>query len=102
MADEKKRYWLSFDLGLSGDYTSLCAWLDHQQAKECGDGVATFKSDKGRQKIKSELAQMLNVKRNPRIYLISMHEGGRFIFGKRKVAPWTGYAQTSMDSGEEK
>jgi hypothetical protein len=102
MADEKKRYWLSFDLGLSGDYTSLYAWLDRQQAKECGDGVATFTSDKSRKKIKSELGNLLKVRTNPRIYLISMHEGGRFIFGKRKVAPWTGYAQTSMDSGEER
>jgi hypothetical protein len=36
------RYWLSFDLGLQGDYDSLYAWLDKQGAQECGDSVATF------------------------------------------------------------
>ena len=102
MADETQRYWLSFDLGLSGEYTDLYAWLDRQGAKECGDGVATFKSAKSRETIKSELARFLSPKRNPRIYLIAFHQGGRFIFGRRKVAPWTGYGQASLDSGEEK
>jgi hypothetical protein len=36
------RYWLSFDLGLQGDYDNLYAWLDKQGAQECGDSVATF------------------------------------------------------------
>jgi hypothetical protein len=102
MADEKRRYWLSFDLGLTGEYTELYAWLDYHQAKECGDGVATFRSDKSREKIKKEIGRLLNPKRNPRIYLISMHQGGKFIFGRRKVAPWTGYSQTLIDSDEER
>src|SRR5258705_495299 len=97
MAIEKKRFWISFDLGLSGNYTELYAWLDQKGAKECGDSVATFTSEKSRQQIKSELTRILNLKRNPRIYLISRKEGGRFIFGTRKVAPWTGFAQTSVD-----
>jgi hypothetical protein len=102
MADQRKRYWLSFDLGLRGDYGELYAWLDHQEANECGDGVAAFKSEKSRDTIKTELGRFLDVNRNPRIYLITMHEGGRFLFGRRKVAPWTGFAQTSTDSGVEK
>ena len=98
----ERRYWLSFDLGLQGRYDELYAWLDRHGAKECGDAVATFRSDKSRDAIKAELEQVLNVERSPRIYIISMPEGGRFIIGRRKVAAWTGYAQTSMDSGEEK
>jgi len=97
-----QRYWVCFDLGLQGKYDELYAWLDQNGARECGDSVATFRSEKNRDTIKQEISQLLNDKREPRIYLISLHEGGKFIIGRRKVAPWTGYAQTSMDSGDEK
>jgi hypothetical protein len=98
---EMKRYWLSFDLGLSGQYPELYAWLDKREARECGEGVATFRSNDSRDEIKRELKTLLNPKKNPRIYIISMHEGGKFILGRRKVASWTGYAQTAIDSGDE-
>jgi hypothetical protein len=98
----ERRYWISFDLGLQGQYDDLYAWLDKLGAKECGDAVATFRSDKSRSALIEELKEVLSLERNPRVYIISMPEGGRFMVGKRKVAPWTGYAQTSIDSGEEK
>ncbi len=109
------RYWLSYDLGLQGQYEDLFGWLDKQEAKECGDNVATFLSPKSRDAIIKEIASLFNARRNdarggpppvafdkPRIYLIDMNHGGKFILGKRKVAPWTGYAQTVLESGEEK
>ena len=29
------RIWLSFDLGISGDYEGMYAWLDDKNAQEC-------------------------------------------------------------------
>ena len=34
--------WVSFDLGVKGDYEGMYAWLDRQKAKECGDSLACF------------------------------------------------------------
>jgi hypothetical protein len=31
------RYWISFDLGLQGDYEPLYEWLDRHEALECGE-----------------------------------------------------------------
>jgi len=39
------RYWLSFDLGLRGNYELLYAWLDAMEAKECGDNVEEALAD---------------------------------------------------------
>jgi len=96
------RYWLSFDLGLNGDYDLLYGWLDKQGALECGDSVATFNSEKGRDQLAKELKNLLGDKKNPRVYLISMRHGGKFVLGRRKVrAPWTGYAEISVSGGED-
>lgn len=74
------RYWISFDLGLQGDYQPLYARLDkqdyekpgdHQGAKECGDNVATFVSDKSREQIEQELNARLSGQSNPRICIIT-------------------------------
>ncbi len=95
------RYWLSYDLGVNGEYEDLYAWLDRLGAKECGDSVATFVSKASRAAIIKDMRELLDLKRNPRIYLIDMTTGGKFILGKRKVAPWTGYGQVSVDADEE-
>ncbi len=96
------RYWLIYDLGLQGHYDQLYAWLDQHKAKECGDSVATFVSNKSRDAIVKELATILDQEKNPRIYIITRKRGGKFVFGKRKFAPWTGYAQVSVESGDER
>ena len=93
------RYWLSFDLGLRGNYESLYAWLDAMEAKECGDSIATFVTDKTRKQMKKELADILEEK--ARIYLIDRTKGGGFILGKRKVASWAGYAEALLEVEEE-
>jgi hypothetical protein len=36
----KSAIWLTFDLGVRGDYETLYTWLDQRLAKECGDNVA--------------------------------------------------------------
>ncbi len=38
----KKTIWLSYDLGVKGDYEGLYAWLDDHGAIECGESVAFF------------------------------------------------------------
>lgn len=96
------RYWLSFDLGLQGDYETLYSWLDKQKAKECGGNVATFVAKKTRDQIVRELSSILDLKKKPRIYIVSTKQGGKFIFGHRTLASWTGYAQVSLESGEER
>ncbi|CAG0995272.1 hypothetical protein METP2_02874 [Methanosarcinales archaeon] len=94
------RYWLSFDLGLRGNYESLYEWLDAIEAKECGDNIATFITTKTRDQIKEELSKILDEK--ARIYLIDRKKGGQFIFGKRKVAaPWAGYGEAMVEVEQE-
>jgi hypothetical protein len=96
------RYWLSFDLGLQGDYEGLYGWLDGQQAKECGDSIATFQSEKTRDQLAKELRHLLGDAKNARIYIINKKIGGKFVLGKRKLrAPWNGYAEISVGGGED-
>jgi hypothetical protein len=93
------RYWFSYDLGLRGNYEDLYEWLDTMGAKECGESVATFLSQKTREQITKEVLRVVGKK--ARIYIISMRQGGKFVIGKRKTAPWTGYAQPSIETEDE-
>lgn len=93
------RYWLSYDLGVSANYEDLYQWLDNMQAKECGSSVATFKSKKTRESLAKEISKFID--RNARVYIISMKRGGRFVLGKRKLAPWAGYAEALIESEED-
>lgn len=34
-----KTIWISYDLGVGGDYEGLYAWLDNNEATECGDSL---------------------------------------------------------------
>ncbi len=99
---KQQRYWLSFDLGLRGNYEELYEWLDDLDAKECGDGVATFLSTKSREQIADELSNLLGSDKKARAYIINMNQGGKFILGKRKVAPWVGYSRQAVETEEEK
>ena len=98
-AEEGTRYWLSYDLGLRGNYESLYEWLDLQSAEECGESVATFRSRKTIEEIHDELLELIGEARKHRLYLIDSSGGaGKFILGSRKAAPWTGYAPKLIDS----
>ena len=61
------RYWISYDLGLRGNYDQLYAWLDQNNARECGDSVATFLSGKTREQVAKELSKIVDLDRHPRI-----------------------------------
>ncbi|SFE71116.1 hypothetical protein [Thermoflexibacter ruber] len=49
--ETKKRVWISYDLGVIGDYESLYQWFDEQGAKECGLNIATFEVEVEEEKL---------------------------------------------------
>ncbi len=88
------RVWLSYDLGLRGNYDLLYEWLDGLKAEECGESVATFKTKKQCDKIAKELRDMFGD--SARFYLIFRQDGkltGKFLIGKRKQPPWAGFSK---------
>ena len=99
----EKAIWLSYDLGIGGDYDHLYEWLDNHGAIECGDSVAFLKmkfpknsSDEDIvEKLKKELEENINIEpKRSRIYFIRREDDrikGSFIFGSRKGNPWDGY-----------
>jgi len=103
---KKKTFWLSYDLGLKGDYSSLYGWLDKQKAKACGDSIAVFEfvcsTDNPREEIKNNLLENVEFNKTDRVYLI-WHDDtkqsnlGTFIIGHRKQAPWEGYFTTDAE-----
>lgn len=57
---EERGFWLSYDLGIAGDYPDLYQWLDDHEAKSCGNSIAFFKyqvdyNDSPFDKIKEDL-----------------------------------------------
>lgn len=107
MATKKKsraeqRYWLSYDLGVRGNYSGLYEWLDSKGARECGDSLATFMSDRTSDELGKELRKLVNDAK-ARAYLIGPDQEsgraiGRFVLGKRKSAPWAGYFSAAVDA----
>lgn len=107
-SESKKAVWISYDLGLRGDYSGLYTWLDTHGARECGDSTAyvlleTEGVDMG-EWIKKELAAQMNLLPKDRIYIIYQKGGkmtGKFINGGRKRAPWEGYGQQEVENTED-
>ena len=102
----KKTFWLSYDLGLKGDYNSLYRWLDKQKAKECGDSIAVFQyicsTDNPNEEIKKSLLENVEFNKTDRVYLMWRDDNkqanlGIFIIGHRKPAPWEGYFTTDAE-----
>ncbi len=98
---KRKAVWLSFDLGVQGDYESLYRWLDAKEAEECGDNLAflklPFEADVEHfaGHVKAQLQGAIKVDAKTRIYLIFKGEkgnSGQFLFGQRRAPPWSGYA----------
>lgn len=96
------RYWLSYDLGLRGNYEDLYEWLDNMEAVECGESLASFITDKTRDQIVKEIKAFLD--KNARVYVIGKYKDkyvGKFVLGKRKRAPWAGYGSAVEEEEEE-
>ena len=102
-----KAVWISFDLGIGGDYPGLYRWLANHKAVECGDSVAFFHysapdNEDFVNEIRRDLESSLKVDSKTRIYCIRKLNGkvkGSFIFGSRKGNPWEGYGD--VDRGIE-
>lgn len=96
--------WISYDLGVRGDYEGLYSWLDAHQAKECGDSLAvlTYRHDGPLlDRLKSDIKKHVTTDKRTRIYAIYRDHStgknkGRFIFGGRRAAAWTGYAPSDL------
>jgi hypothetical protein len=105
----KQFVWLSFDLGVKGDYQGMYAWLDSHEAKECGDGVACFFYEYSGDLLEAITRDLRSIvlldEKRSRVYLIRLLSGkmkGTFIVGRRRSAPWVGTAASSLqeeDSG---
>jgi len=103
----KKNIWLSYDLGIRGDYSSLYEWLDNHNAKECGDSLAVLSylfDNNLIEELKTDLSKHVDIGKRDRIYLIWMQDNklrGSFLFGKRKSAPWEGYGVSETEPDED-
>jgi hypothetical protein len=104
--------WISYDLGVRGDYEGLYAWLDAHGAKECGDSLAVLTYGHERSligELMADLQEHVTTGKRTRIYVIyrdraSGKNKGSFVLGGRRAAAWTGYAAselTTMDEDEE-
>lgn len=101
--------WLSFDLGIRGDYEGLYGWLDEHDAMECGDAIAVFTypvTHDPAAEIAADLKQRVHLDKRSRLYLIYRDQTtnknkGAFLFGGRKAPPWSGFGQTSEAKFDE-
>ena len=106
--------WLSYDLGIQGDYRHMYAWLDNHDAIECGDGFAYVKYHLSQEvddstfldMIKDDLMKSVSFMPGDRVYVVRYSKEkqtylGRFIIGNRKAAPWVGYGDNKGDETED-
>jgi len=100
----KKLIWLTFDLGIRGDYEGFYAFLDDRNAKECGDNSAAFLMEYEGDPItalREQLKSSFTIDKRSRIYAvipgIDGKAKGMFIFGKRKAGMWKGYGVAVTD-----
>src|SRR5947208_3028345 len=106
--------WISYDLGVRGDYEGLYTWLDERGAKECGDSLAYLIFEAKKDLVKELTASMkdaLEITKKTRIYVIhsnarTQKPRGAWLFGGRKAPPWSGYAggfkeDDEVDEGDE-
>lgn len=109
--------WLTYDLGVGGDYKSLYAWLDDHGAVDCGNNLAFFKytysaddkSDKSfADKLLKDIKEHVDLVAGNRIYVVRPYMDGdkigtkgTFIFGKRMASPWEGYGSRDDTQADE-
>lgn len=112
---KKIAIWLTYDLGVGGDFQKLYSWLDDHEAIECGNNVAYIKyrypdkittDSEFVTHLKKELEKRIEIKPTNRIYIIrkSLDKGstsGIFVFGKRKASPWEGFGSNTENTIDE-
>jgi hypothetical protein len=95
--------WLSFDLGVRGDFEGMYAFLDEHGAKECGDSMAAFSYEFKKDllaELTKDIQSSVTLDRRARVYVVYPKKDrhfGKFIIGKRKSAAWAGFAPGGGD-----
>jgi hypothetical protein len=105
----KKAIWISYDLGLKGDYAGLYTLLDSLEARECGNSLAFYQKEyRGdlKEAVKAEIEQNVKLSKSDRIYITYLDDEtgkikGSFIIGGRKRAPWEGYSVGTQNVEED-
>ncbi len=99
----KSTIWLSYDLGVNGDYEGMYSWLDTQGAKECGTSVAYLTythSGNLMESLKSEICDIVSLDKRSRVYVVR-RDGqkikGGYLVGRRRGAPWEGYGEVDTE-----
>ena len=106
----KSRIWLSYDLGLHGDFPGLYRFLDNQDAQEIGHSSATFmfetqaEDEEGfLRALETKIKEVMEVDKNTRLYVVCASKDqngaitrvyGKFLNGRRKSNPWKGYGDS--------
>lgn len=107
---KEKVYWMSYDLGVGGDYQHLYQWLDDHSAKPCGDSVAFFsykyQTNDPDNELLEDIKKIVKLESGNSLYVVRKQEEkdnyyGSFIFGKRKSAPWVGYGTKPNDTDDK-
>lgn len=111
----KKSVWMSYDLGVQGDYNHLYAWLDNHNAVECGDSMVYFvyevpdetDDDTFKTILREDLESSIKFNPGNRIYMVRRVKDdkkdayyGQFIIGKRKASPWEGYGDKAENNDD--
>ena len=99
------RFWLLFDVGVRADLDPLYTWLDSQSAEEVPGG-ATFWFTGTVDDLVDALRQQVQPATGLRGYCVGRKVSddrmvGRWVWGKRQYAPWTGYARTGEDEWDD-
>jgi hypothetical protein len=97
--------WLTFDLGVYGDYKGLYAWLDAHGANGCGEAVAvlTYRCQGSiPDRLREDLKKNISIDEHTSIYVIyrdpaTNENRGKFIFGERRTPAWTGYSASKPE-----
>ena len=70
--------WISYDLGVNGDYEGMYRWLDGREARECGDSLAFMNYEYSNNDlpgiIKNDIKNNVAITKKSRIYLVYRDE----------------------------
>ncbi len=100
--------WITFDLGVHGDYKGLYAWLDAHEANGCGESVAvlTYRCEGSiPDRIREELRKRIGIDDQTSVYVIyrdptTNENRGAFIFGERKAPVWNGCSSSRPNADQ--
>lgn len=111
----KKGIWLSYDLGVEGDYKRFYAWLDDHDAVPCGTSMAYLQYEwdvnndrESVERLRNDIRSKVSIEPRNNIYLVrGKNVGGEkkvtgsFLFGKRMSTPWEGYGSSDTETSDE-